>query len=317
MKKRCWIWIIGLCSLVACEFDGDLRYQVRTQRGFFWSQADDGSRGIWVWQAGNLMPQAEAAWGVAAEDVLSIDGREGELWIGLQNPNEAWQLDPLTDEVLQRIPLGDFQPHFLSIGESTLLLGDSSRQQIAFYDRSSESLVVDTIPGIPGQMAYRSQKYFVQTGPQQLTIYIESAFAPISEISLSHPIVDLVLDNGVQTIAITRTGDDFFQSAINYNTNRLQDEFSVRYRKLRPTPFDHQIYGREYLQNIQLNGQRLFPGDLQPVEDFEIDFFESQLFLIRNDSLIQRSLLSEEERYLQDFPDSLVQAWFFVGEVGE
>ena len=316
MHTRVYPILFILSLLAACEFDGDLRNQVRTQRGIFWSQADDGSRRLWSLQDGDFRAEPEIAWGISSADVLRLTEAEGLLWIALQNPNAIWSIDPVTDEIQQRIPLGSVRPDFLSIGENSILTGDSSSRQLAFFDRNAEELIVDTLSGQPGHMVYRSQKYYVQTDTQEVSIYIEPAFAPISVVRLSHPIVEMGLDNGVQTIVVTQAPNEFVQANINYNTNRLQTEFSVRYRKFRPTPFDHQIYGREYLENARLNDLRFFPGDLQPTTDYELDFFESQLYLIRRDSLIQRSLISNEERYIRNFSDSLLKACFFVGELG-
>lgn len=310
------IWIC--CCLSSCEFDQDEGFFTQTQATYLlFANTSAGTTSITrVSSDYQIISQWEnTVLGVSVSDMGFL---ENEFWVASAEDQAVFKIDPEKNEVERRLALSDIRPHFISVGETYVLVSDSSQNAIAFINKKDNSLVKQTLSYKPGRSLYQSRKFFLQGNETQIHIFREEALAEINQINLRHPIRELQHEHRVSIMVYTEA-DSLFEAAINLNSNALSaTETRVRFQKKRFTPFQRQAFGKELLRNVELEAGQLSVGNVERIDDFELDFFEAKVYLLRSDSLFVYALNDSLTYLAEDLSGQhLRKAYYYRDFIGE
>ncbi|MEM8900546.1 MAG: hypothetical protein AAGC85_20695 [Bacteroidota bacterium] len=306
-----------LSFLTSCDLDENISFLEETRTGYLLYQNSDGEKGIVLTTKDGIQLQWNEGAGIADRSISDISSFEKELWIASEIDRKLYEIDVLSGTVNKTIGLRGISPTYISVGEDEILIADSSQNQAFFLNKKTERISQVALPAEAGTSTYKSRKFYLKSGSSTVLILQEDALAEITRLQLERPIFEIQSTSDVSIIVSTRDSGNF-EALVNYNTNGLsRTEIAVAYRKIRVSPFSRQLYGKEQLQPFTLTENLLQPTSQSEVTDFEVDFFENHLWIVRNDSLGQI------------FPDgslglsiscegcSLMKSYFFQDFVGD
>ncbi|MEM9932688.1 MAG: hypothetical protein AAF824_03715 [Bacteroidota bacterium] len=311
------VFVAFLICLSACDLDDNTTFLEETQTGYLLHEKQTGEKNIFFLSEAGILPSWNEVISLADREVSDIASFQQELWVASAATNAVIEVNALSGTLSRKVSLPDFAPDFIGVGEDMILLADSSRNEALFLDKRNEEIIRVSIPAVGGRIGYKSRKFYLQAGPSTLMILSEDALAEITRLPLARTITDIQADASVSMIV--STADSMrFQAVVNYNTNSFeQEERSVSHQKIRPSPFSRQLYGKEQLQTFTLTDNFLQPVNLQQIQDFEVDFFENHLWVLRNDSLYQVFEDGNFQFQLACEDGSLLKSYFFQDFVGD
>ena len=205
----------------------------------------------------------------------------------------------------------------MAVGTSYILLSDTSQRKLGFLRIRDARLVQLQLDEAPGQAVYRSAKFFIRLGEKQVGLYHEEALTEVKRWSLQREIVDIQLDRELYTLIFTRDSL-LYESRINYNTQQMENvEVKVDYDKIRYPTYKRASFGKEYIREVFIRDQQLSPSNSPKADDFEVDFFESNIYFQRNDSLFTFHILTGATRSAGILDGKMLKAHFFQNSIGK
>ncbi|MDX2249108.1 MAG: hypothetical protein SF052_20140 [Bacteroidia bacterium] len=300
-------------TLCGCVFDDDLRFVPQTHTGFILSQQTDQKSLIRI-----IADQVERDWKVypGVGEISDFSGTEKTIWFAEGDKRQIFEYDPENQQVLQTFSTGELTPDYICVGESVILICDSVEEKIGFFRLKNEKLTLTTPGYKPGKAVYRSGKFYVKADDRIVDIYDEQAFASIGKAIFEYKIVEIEADARSRIFIHTREGNTSRQAFIDYNSNNIAEpEKVVAYEKIRYTPYVENPLGKEYMRDLQqVNGKLNIAGS--PVcSDFEIDFFESVVYFIRQDSLYSLHIIDNAEAARIPLTGKFQKAWYFIKQI--
>ncbi|MEL6191635.1 MAG: hypothetical protein AAFR66_06285, partial [Bacteroidota bacterium] len=274
-----------LCFLTSCDLDENISFLEETRTGYLFYQDSEGEKGIALITKDAIQLQWHEGVGITGNSLSDVSGFQKELWVSSELDKTLHEIDVLNGTVNKTIELTDIAPTYISVGEDEILISDTSQNLAFFLNKRTERISSAPLPAKAGVSAYKSRKFYLQAGTATLLILQEDALAEITRFQLERPIYEIQATPGVSVIVSTQDSGNF-EAEVNYNTNDLSRiEREVAYTKIRLSPFTRQLYGKEQLQTFTLTENLLQPVNQSEVEDFEVDFFENHLWLLRNGNL--------------------------------
>lgn len=314
MKQILPLFFLSL-FLMSCDYDQDFEFVPATQAAFFLMNENGQQQLRKVEADGSILPNWGENLGLAAPD--DIAGNGAELWVSVASDKKLVLLDLETETQKQSFDLGDFQGHYLCMGSRYLLLSDTVNQALGFFHLKDQELIRISLNQRPGKAVYRSTKFFLQLGDQSVSIYNEQALAPYAELDFSRPIIDLVLDNRYSTWVISKD-TQVYQSSISWNSNAIEMEAQpFTASKVRYSPYLQANFGKEFTRQLNLVNGRLANSPNPPADDFEVDFFESNIYFTFQDSLRIKDVFENEITILGPFTGIFRNAYFYLATASD
>ncbi|MEM7369193.1 MAG: hypothetical protein AAF587_11385 [Bacteroidota bacterium] len=314
---RILIFFLLSLLLIACRFDGDEVYYPVTERGYILGiHPLDGSKEILRIDQQSLHRHWENSWQGLGGKISDMAGQEDRLWLSSGEGNRLIEIDLKTETQVRQIDLPQFSPHYLSIGTTYVLLSDTLSNQVAFLNQKTESLTVLALDHQPGEAMYIAPVFYLLMGQKEIQILHETALAPLGELSLEHPHESLAYDYRNTVICYSRRTEDsvLFQTDIDVNTFQiLAPAVQLPFNKVRHSPYRSQNFGKERTNSVRLltNGN-LTPEVFEAVTDFEIDFFESNYYYVRRDSVFRYHIDSQSRSALGAFGGTFHKSFFYI-----
>lgn len=276
----------------------------RTHRSFIAVGTPQGA-GLWRIEGESVLPDWNAG-GIPAGKLGGMSGRNGTLWAGELNNDALWRYDCRSNES-QRFALDSLSPQALCAGERYLLIADSSREQIGFWDMRKNRIVHRVaVGGLGGACGWQSGRFFV-SAVGRVDVFNERALARQAQVHVPEARSFLRIygerDDALLLDAMTASGRKAM--LLDFNTLEIRAVVAEAYRKVALNPFIRQQFGTEWTQpRLQLDAQGRFSPEILPdsARDFEADFFESRLFVILQDSLKAFEMSSGQQRWSTALP---------------
>lgn len=310
--------LVSAFVLTSCGWDDDRAYAIESRASFLIAESNaSGLPTVWRYQAGVLQAGWNGDMGVADADFGGLAFKEGSLWLADVGASSILQIDPSSEDVVERIDGLPIRPHYFAIGERHILVGDTSSQQIAFIRRKNGEEVVIDLDAAPGRVIYNNRLFFLQKGDSSLAIYDEWALTPRNSIDLPHPIQHLQFNRLRNAFTSMRDGNDDYLGSVSGSTGLVSREADpVPYQKIRFTPYLEARFGSEWPDDLrltdgELSSERLFFP--MSMTNFEADFFAAKLFYQSGDSLYFYDLATQTGLDQFYFPDSMTSSVHWVG----
>jgi hypothetical protein len=297
------VWLLGLVWLAGCAYDDDGGWTRQTTASYLLA----GETVVRHSEAG-LDPAWSQAWG----PISDLDGQGETLWLADAAGRQLLEVDARSGDLRARHALGDFSPHRLCAGERYLLLGDTARQLLRFWQPEEKSAILRPMDGPPGPITYRSRLFLVAAG-RTVTAWHETALAPVSTDSLDRRVFAFEQPSGPLIHAYSRDSAQAYVSRWDLNGRSwVSREQRLNAEREWLSPFQRQTYGQEWLADLQLRlGQVQGPGVAITAEAAAIDFFAATAWVIRQDSLLRVPLQGGTAEGWLAPGSSLDRAWFF------
>lgn len=333
MNHQGQIWglllLIG-CGLASCTYDDDTAFYPETPATVLWAETmgQGGPVGslVMVRASGEVIPDWSWAPGANPAAVSAMAGDGQHMWLGIAATEEILRIDLQREALEKSFSVAPLSPHYLVRGEAALLfidttlqgtlglldLKDDTWEVLTFEDSLSSSLRF-------GPGAYKSQKYYLRTNRTQVGILYREARTLAAIWDLAVPVDYLEAGNGTE-IFIYSGPAPLRESRIDYHTDAPRGNTAgTSWRKIRHSPIRTPLYGKEYSGRIGLSqtDSTLQGMNLQGVSDFEVDFFESQVYFLQNDSLFRGDLQTKQSIFLTRFVGNLKGAAFYRDFAGK
>jgi len=323
---RVWFLVGGISLIMAttgCEYDVDEEFYIETRISFLlFEDSNNQDKSILALEDTILTFDWQKKIGLNASSLGDMQGSGSYLWVSDVQGNRILKIDPTAQRAVEIYELGTITPHLMSIGETYILISDTTTTRAGFIHIDKQDIYTRSLPEIPGKSLYRSNKFYLQTGDDILTIFNEQALSPTHSLKLKGTINDLQVEDEKFIVVYTHREDNsetLQASRINYNTDAFTlKEADTRFRKVRHSPYSVANFGKEYLENITLDFDgRLSVNNLNQVADFEADFFESRLFFMRLDSLFSYDIPVSDIRFLGKVEGKMARSWFYEDFIGK
>ena len=307
IQKNRWLWIacglltgLGVLFLPACRgLDDDTNYAPETIAAFFLSPhpVDSTLQTLTRFTDDTFLPDWQNQFRLTPETLTDLAGKENTLWISSANQREILEIDLREERLVNTRSTQGARPDLLVPGSDYLLFSDVPARRLGFMDYNNQEIFFLEIDFAARSLLYNSGKFYV-VGDTQVTIFRESALAPISTQFTDTPIAHSFFDNQGDLFLFACEGNDCKQYVIDANgdiftanspSNRNDQLISL-------SPFLRQQYGREYLGDLRLRNSTLEPVGIDSVNWFSMDFFEGDLYFSRgNQPEITRQNLHNNE----------------------
>ncbi len=305
--------------LPSCGWDDDTEYEIRTRASYLIGEDPiTGNQRVWRYQAGVLQEGWNRDYGIQDGDFSGLQYRNGELWMGDASASRILRIDPTLDAIEEEFKQLPIQPHFFSVGERWILLGDTIQDQIAFVRLRNGESVIAEFSGKPGPVHHNNRLFFLQVGDSSVHVYDEWALTPRHQHTLSYPVRETQF-NTLLNFFITlvdSAGQDYFALVSGTDGSLAVESDDVSYQKIRFSPYLEDRFGTEWLSDLRLEGSQLTSGAItfaDSMNNFETDFFESHLFYSWHDSLFYFDLNTQTRLDSFPFTDRLISSVHWVG----
>ena len=310
--------LLLLLGTSACGWDDDREYEVRTQHGYFLIQEADG-KGILKQSDDGWESNWEANIDLNRGDVSQILVEGGLLWLSDVSQNEILSVEPATPNVAERISTGTIAPHYFAVGSRYTVIADTTSEQLHWYhQRKGELISLDLesdFGGTPSTILYNSGTFYVQLGTREILIFDEVSLAQRTRINFDRPIVSMQFERFKNVQILTQDQGQTYNSLISGVDNTLaRDENQVNYTQLRSTPYFDDVFRSEWLEDVRLENTLVISGNLELFsvgEQFDVDFFESILYVQFNNQLHEIDMVNLDTRGTIPLSGTLLNAEFW------
>ena len=296
--------------LISCRYDQDFNFVPQTQQAYFLMQ-NNGQLELRLFEPeGNVFLND---WGGSKglNNPGDIAGAGEELWVSLPDQSSLARFDIEKDE-LENFSLGNFKAHFLSIGERYLLMSDTLSNQLGFFHLRRKELTTLDLDQQPGKAVYRSTKFYLILGQNDLAIYNELALAPEEILNFDREVFDLLVDNRFSTWVYTRDSLNY-RTTVSWNSNAIDlPAQQVAENKLAHSPYLQPTFDKEFTGFVGLAEGRLLNSPNPLADDFAADFFEGNAYYVANDSLRLLDLSGESSRVLGPYTGTFRNSFFYL-----
>lgn len=181
------------------------------------------------------------------------------------------------------------QGTLLCAGEETILTLDASARQAVLRElkRPDRRLASLPLSGSPTAVYWLGGKFYVATTDARLLVLDETARAWRTEIKLAAPAVEMGHDanNRLHCRLLHREGA-YYEQTVDVNGDAVVAEQTLEpLRRRAHSPYSRSLYEKERLQAVDQRRDSTVAGLSAAVDTFFVDFFESQVWTVRRDSL--------------------------------
>lgn len=324
MKKTHYlIFISCLLGLISC--DNDEGFEMLTKKSYLLAE-DSLTKSHKILKIEN---KNVSEWTTPLNingEIGDICGKDNHFWISDVKNKEIIQFNAFDESKIKTF-ITNVTPHYLCIGESHLLVCDTIENKIDYINLNNSKIQTFSLSEKPSIPAASNHKFYLKEGENNLGIYDEANFGKRENIQFKYNIRDIHIDvNGsVSAIIITKSPEDsLYLSRISLLTDGYSDSKNWReeimkspYQKARFSPYSNKAFGKETLtQNstpVSLyNGKIAILTTDKNISDFEIDFFESQIFYLKSSKLYQYDIAKKQISELSSFSGSLLKSYFYI-----
>ena len=300
----------------ACSFDQDDIFFPITKAGFFLvSDTISNTKTILRIAGEDVSHDWHTELGINQVD--DIAGRGEYLWIANASTKQITQLDLSDNQSITTFEIAPLSPHFICAGTDYVLISDTINHSLGFLRLQNDKLTQKQVHAAPRMASYRSGRFYVSLGLNELAAWHEDALAQTNSWSFDHPIVDIQQDNILSTMVYTRD-TTLFQSRINYNTLQMEvKEIPVVFDKIRHSPYADDFFGKAFLRQVALIDGKLSMTRAPEADNFEVDFFESRVYFQDKDSLYYFDIGEYQIVPLTQLNGKLVKAHYFQEAIGK
>ena len=301
-----------------CSLDDDQAFFITSRKAFFLLEnTTEKTKTILGFSESGLRSDLQLEWGVSRDQLSDMSAKQQMFWLAIADQQQVIQIDPSSEGVTQSFDTGSLFPHFLSIGDQYLLLSDTINKQIGFLHLASGKMFLRETQGTPMQAVWKAGKFYIAIKDLGISIFNEVALARQGILPLEGEIVELQADQA-QSVYVY-TSDSLLESAIEVNADRwLYQERSINAVKKRWSTVRTPIFDKEWTSPVQLSSiNNLMDPGMVYMQDFEVDFFESRVFGLRNDSLFSYFLPTSELSYEGEIEGRMIKAYFWLTEEEE
>lgn len=308
-----------MLGLQSCGWDDDSEYEARTRASFLIAEdANTGLRKVWKHEAGVLLEGWNRDLGIPDANFSGLEYLEGELWLGDAIGQRILRIDPSNDEVLERFDGLPIQPHYFSVGERYILIGDTITDQLAFIRLRNGEVIITEFEEEPGPAIHNNRLFFLQVGDSSIHVIDEWALTARHENDFSYTITEVQF-NQLKNVYLTLkddADDDYLGLLSGTDGSIAREGDPVAYQKIRYSPYLEARFGTEWLTDLRLNNTQLISGAIvfpDSMTNFEVDFFESRLFYNWQNTLYHYDLNTQNRLDSFAFPDRLIGSVHWVG----
>jgi len=313
------ICFITVCTIASCDYDVDEEFFIITRSSYFLVEsATSNEKSILQIQDSLVTPNWDRRLGISRNQLGDLAGVNDQFWVSDISANRLLAIDPETEAIEDIIELGELVPHYMSVGSTHILISDTLHNRLGFLNMRNSELTLRAASAMPLQSTYRSQKFYVLMAPNQIGVWSERAFALIDVLSLQHQINDIQVDN--QKFVVVYSGDSLlFESKIDVNTDAFtQIETPTNFQKVRLSPFSTANFEKELLTPVALTANhRIATLSIDQVRDFEVDFFEGELYILQKDTLNRYNAATGSSRFLSTFQGKFIRSYFYQDFIGK
>ncbi|MCI4669790.1 MAG: hypothetical protein MRZ79_16770 [Bacteroidia bacterium] len=300
---------ICLAFLTSCTLDDDQRFVPETKGAYFLLNGLEGKSILGITE-GNLSRDIATAWGIS-EELHDMSGNENILWL-LAGENSLYEVN-LEDFSSVSFQLEGIKPTYISSGEDYLLISDTSNLQLGFFHKKDKELTLVPTSRKPAKALYRSAKFFIPMDSIYLNTYHETGIAFLAETQMLYPIIDLESDNRTSILVMMKEKDRWYRASVDWNNSQvlgLTNETAIRI--IRATPYFRSAYEKEWLRNVEVDTtRRLFLT--KDIAQMEVDFFESDVYFVSEDTLERFNIRSRELEKLGVISEEIETSYFYIG----
>ena len=286
---HCLLFVLALW-LSACQFEGgDDPYVPETVASYLLLRdSTTGHNRLLRYAQGAEQRDWQEEVGLPAEQLGGLSGREGEVFLGSNQPGRLLRLDGRSGQLAQTYPLDSLRSHYVMAGERVLMVCDTVAQAVGLLGLDDEGLVVLPVNATPGQPAYRGGQFYVPVGGE-VWVYQAEARALLAQVALPRRLTHLQPDWRSTVWTYWQQGDTLWKAGIEYHNHLITDPPeplpSVALELY--SPYRQVNYGSERTQAIRLNRNGRF-ADQRNVRDLRYDFFAQTAFFLRQDTLYRQ-----------------------------
>ncbi len=326
LSWRIWFLVVGFSLIMAtmgCDYDVDEEFYIETSISFIlFADSNSQDKSILAIEDTTLTFDWQKKIGLNTNSIGDLQGSGAYLWVSDIQRNRILKIDPTAERAIEIYELETITPHLISIGETYILISDTTTTKAGFIHINKQDIYTRSLTNIPGKSIYRSNKFYLKTGNDVITIFNEQALSATHSLKLNGMIRDLQIEDEKFIVVYTyreQNSETLQESRINYNTDAFTlKEADTRFRKVRHSPYAVANFGKEYLENITLDfDSKLSVNNLNSVSDFEVDFFESRLFFLRSDSLFSYAIPLSNTRFLGKVKGKMARSWFYEDFIGK
>lgn len=312
--------LFGLLLSVGCNgWDDDSGYATRTAAMFF--LAEDslvGESTLVRYEADAVEEGWNERFGISNAALSDVEMKDNLLWLSSGSQKSVLQVEPGTEKVEERFDNLAIRPDFFAVGRLYMLVADAVENRLMFVRLKNGEAVEVPFEGLAGRIIYNNERFYLQSGQSELIVFDERALTPRFTVDFAHPILDHQFNRYNNIYVLTGASDSTFNTIVSGPSDVVSaPEQPVNYQKVRYTSYFDARYGSEYLKDLRLSGSQWTSENsplLDPINNFEADFFEGQAYLQRNDSLLRYDLFSQSIEAGIPFNLKLLRGWNWLGE---
>ncbi len=312
---------IAFCVCISCNYDDNTAFYVETEISFLlYEIPNSNQQSIISIENNEVTYDWQRSVGISPASLGDMEGKDGYLWISDIDNKRIIQIIPDDRRIEEIYDTGNMSPHHISIGERYIAITDTTQRSIAFIHLRKGDIFVRSLEERGGIIHYKSNKFYVQAGKQRIAIFNAQALANTHTLEVTGSIKDLqeAEDRFIAVYSVQQT-EQLFTSRIDINIDAFTIlESSTRFTKIRHSPFNAANFGKEYLEDVSLdsNGNISSIG-LTEIDDYEVDFFEGEVYFQRDDSLFKYQIATQENTFLGQIEGKMRSSWFYKDFIGE
>jgi hypothetical protein len=312
---RKYFWGAACLLLLGCQsLDDDSAYEVSNKASFLLVQTQTGYPSIYKYANHALETDWNLKAGVSNANLSDAELVDNFIWMADMAQKSIVQVGPSSAQVQEKYTSLPLTPDYFAVGRKQILVSDAHNHKLAMIKRrNGEVQMLDfDVQNRPGRCLYNSGKFYLVQNDSIIAVYDEQAMTTRAVLSTDMFITDLMLNRYHVIVATGFDSVGYRQSLVDANGDLLirGTSYPVVYRKARPTQYFAAQFGREYLSDLYLRPQGLgneIVNDsnitlVPQAEDLEADFFEGNVYYLRDAHLVVRHISTRARLDSLPFP---------------
>lgn len=301
----------GLLSQTACTFENDEEYEVAVRASYFKVLDQQGNPHLHQYINGTFITDWTSRFN-SGGSFGDFSARGNSLWFSEPGNGKIVEAD-LTDESILRQAEGlSVRPDLISLGETYLLIADSTNEKLGFWHLRKEDFQEVPVSGKPGGVVYNNRKFYLLLDTSKVALYNELALSPIAEFDLGFRITELQFDKFFNLRATGEQSGEPYFAIIDANGNYVSREAApFGFTKVRYSPYLSQRFETEFLDQVGIRDLLISPTlpGVDSASNLEVDFFSGLLFYTYRDTFYQYNLNTFQSATPEPFSFQMVKSF--------
>lgn len=302
------IGLLTLCILLT-SCDNDLKFKVITRAMYVLAYDSTlNQRELICFTPDKITQNYERTLGISVDGLSDIHVKNNVLWVAdpVQKRVLSFAFDKNEASEKTEFTYDGFTPFYVAVGDKYFVASDTLTHTLVFQKLKNDDNVRIHSSTAPTQIFWKMGKFYVISG-KNVDVYDESALSLRTQITFPHP-VSACIPSHVSATVVLDSGQSKYIDLIDFNGDFAANKpFVLTNDKICNTPYVYTQYGSECLTNLYLSDKKLraqnavnrgstpltnFPAGIQ---DFEADFFSSQLYYLKGDTLYERGIAANTD----------------------